>query len=153
MFNRHFNTAVTARIVGEICRNHGFTNGLDCRYAEGHTVNLGRKYDHAQPDGSEYVNAAGYIIMKHNGVWRGKHTILWEQSHGQPVPEGHYIVFGDGNKSNLSIDNLHCVSASQSGILNNFKLRSEEPELAKVGVALAGLYATINKRKKKKNKK
>ena len=149
MFNRRFGTAVTRNMVGELCRRNGFPNGLSGLYQEGHTTNLGRKFDRSLPDGSEFVNAAGYTILKHNGVWRGKHTVLWEQAHGRPVPEGHYIVFGDGNKRNFNVDNLFCVSPAQNGFRSVLGLKGESPELAEAGVALAKLYERINERKRR----
>ena len=148
MFNERFNKSATLMAIIQACRQYKMPNRMNGGFQKGHTRNSGK----ALPDGVENTNILGYRIIKHNGMWRGKHTVLWEEAHGQRVPEGHYIVFGDGNKENLSIDNLYCVSATQSGILTQFKLKSEEPELAAAGVALAGLYATINKRQKKKGK-
>jgi hypothetical protein len=61
-------------------------------------------------------------------------------------------VFGNSNKRDFSIDNLYCVSAAQNGFRSTLGLQSDSPELAGMGVALAGLYAKINERSKVKKK-
>jgi transposase len=152
LLDEHFGTSTTASRIGELCRRHGFSNGIDRRFSEGHSVNLGRTFDHALPDGSEMVNIAGYIMVKHDGKWRTKHSVIWEQAHGQSVPKEHIIVFGDNDKRNFNVDNLHCVSRPEMAILISRKLRSDDPELAQAGVALAKLYAKINERKKGRRK-
>jgi hypothetical protein len=124
---------------------------LDSRFTENHTVNLGRKRAGVAPDGTETITAEGYVTLKHYGVWRYKHIFLWEQAHGKPVPEGHHIVFGDGNKRNFSTENLFCVTAAQNGIRTKNKLQGATPELAAMGIAMAKLYSQINDRKKKKS--
>jgi len=150
LFDEHFGTTTNGNRIGELCRRYGFSNGIDRRFSEGHSVNLGRKFDHALPDGSEKISITDYVMVKHKGKWRTKHSVIWEEAHGKPIPKGHRIIFGDNNRRNFNVDNLHCVSASEMAILITRKLKSDDPELAKVGVALAGLYATIGKRQKKR---
>jgi hypothetical protein len=153
MFNEHFGTDATAGRIGELCRRKGFTNGLDCRYKIGHTEGVGRKMPNSLPDSSEYINAADYVMLKHNGAWQFKHIILWEQAHGRSVPEGHYIVFGDSNKRNFAVENLFCITAAQSALRSKYGLQGATPELAAAGVALAKLYSQIGVRKKEQKKK
>jgi len=153
MFNERFDTNIKASRIGETCRRKGFCNGLDGRYKEGHVENLGRKLAHSLPNGSEYIHVAGYVMLKHNDAWRFKHIVIWEQAHGKPVPEGHYIIFGDSNKRNFNIDNLFCVTAAQNAIRSTMGLQGATPELAAAGVALAKLYSQIGERTKKQKKK
>lgn len=153
MFNERFGTDTTALRIGELCRSNGFSNGLDCRFRESHDVNLGRKRANAVPDGSEIVTAEGYVLLKHEGVWRYKHILLWEQAHDQPVPEGQFIVFGDGDRRNYNIGNLFCLTAAQNAIRTRKGLQGATPELATTGVALAKLYSRIGERKKAQRKK
>jgi len=153
MFNERFGTNINVNRVGEICRRKGFSNGLDCRYKEGHAVNLGRKLPNAAPDGSECIHSTGYVKLKHNGVWRFKHIILWEQAHGRSVPEGHFIVFGDSNNRNFNIENLFCITPAQNAIRCRMELQGVTPELAAAGVALAKLYSQIGERKKAQKRK
>jgi hypothetical protein len=47
------------------------------------------------------------------GTWRPKHHLVWESHHGQPIPKGHAVIFGDGNNRNFDPDNLILVSRAQ----------------------------------------
>ena len=151
--NRTTVAHVTATQIGELCRAKGFSNGLDTRFQEKHTINLGRKKANALPDGAEIVNADGYTLLKSDGIWRFKHITLWEQVHGRSVPEGHYIVFGDGDKSNFDAENLFCMTATQNAIRTRNGLQGATPELAAAGVALAKLYSHIGERGRGRKKK
>jgi len=153
VFNEQFGTDTNATVIGEICRQKGFANGVNSRFKAGHTINMGRTPKHALPEGSETIVAEGYVMLKHNGVLRYKHIILWEQAHGRSVPEGHHIIFGDGDKRNFSINNLFCVTAAQNAIRTRNGLQGATPELAAAGVALAKLYSQISERKKAQTKK
>jgi len=64
------------------------------------------------------------------------------------LPKGHAIIFADGNRENLDIDNLILVSRRQLLILNQHKLIQDNAELTKIGVNIAKLQEKINERKK-----
>jgi hypothetical protein len=56
--------------------------------------------------GDERVGSRGLIEVKIAAKrWRLKHILLWEQAHG-PLPKTHVLYFADGDKFNLSLDNL-----------------------------------------------
>lgn len=38
--------------------------------------------------------------------WRPKHHLIWEQTHGRPVPKGMRVIFKDGDKGNFNPANL-----------------------------------------------
>lgn len=44
--------------------------------------------------------------------WAFVHRLVWEEHFG-PVPEGHVIVFRDGDRAHVAIDNLECVSRAE----------------------------------------
>jgi len=146
MFTEQFGIYTTTKRIGDICCQKGFHNGINSRFQQGHSVNMGRKQVDSAPNGSETVDARGYVLLKHNGKWYYKHVMLWEQAHGQSVPEGHCITFGDGNKHNFSIENLYCLTASQNAVRIRNGLQGATPELAAAGVAAAKLYSQIGKR-------
>ena len=68
-----------------------------------------------QPIGTERTSKEGYLERKINddmpfqSRWKAVHRILWEAANGS-VPKGHNIVFRDDDKTNLTLDNLECVS-------------------------------------------
>lgn len=41
-------------------------------------------------------------------VWPLLNRHVWEQHHG-PIPAGHAVVFKDGDRTNVAIDNLECI--------------------------------------------
>ena len=102
-----------------------------------------------RPVGSERVDVDGYILVKveEPSVWRLKHRVVWEKVNG-PIPKNHVVIFLDGDKSNVNIDNLALVSRSELLIVNQRKLLKSNAELSKVGVNIAKVQSKINKRKR-----
>lgn len=85
--------------------------------------------------------------------WEFKHVLIWEEHHKQKVPDGHVVIFADGNNRNFDIDNLILVSRAELLIMNQNKLFVKgAPELTKTGVNLARLIDTRNKRRNKNEK-
>jgi hypothetical protein len=70
-----------------------------------------------QPIGTEVWNSAGYLVRKISDArgltqrqrWRFVHALIWEAAHG-PVPRGFGLVFRNGNRADLRLDNLELVS-------------------------------------------
>ena len=71
-----------------------------------------------QPIGTERISKDGYLQRKINDDlpmqrrWRAVHVLLWEATHG-PVPKGHAIAFRNGDKSDIRLDNLECISRGE----------------------------------------
>lgn len=70
------------------------------------------------PVGTEVVDEEGYLKRKvrddaPKGMsrqnWVFVHRALWEQHHG-PIPRGHAVVFRNGDKSDIRIENLELVT-------------------------------------------
>lgn len=107
------------------------------------------------PVGSERVNAYGYVDVKiQDGKlqknWKAKHILLWEEANG-PVPKGHALLFADGNKQNVVLENLLLVSRRKLAVLNKQGLISKDPELTKTGAAIADIVLKIGDRKRRKS--
>jgi hypothetical protein len=68
-----------------------------------------------QPIGTERISKDGYRERKINDDmplqrrWRAVHILTWEAVHG-PLPQGHALVFRDGDKTNVAIGNLELIS-------------------------------------------
>lgn len=68
-----------------------------------------------KPIGFERISKDGYLERKINDDlpfqrrWRAVHLQLWESVHG-PLPKGHAIVFVNGDKRDIRIENLACVT-------------------------------------------
>ena len=99
--------------------------------------------------GSERINVDGYTEIKvaEPNKWRLKHNVIWEQYHG-PIPKSHCILFGDGDKQNLDIDNLILVSRKQLVRLNQNGLIQNDIELTKTGIIIADVMSKVGERRK-----
>jgi hypothetical protein len=104
------------------------------------------------PVGSERINGDGYVDIKvADGQlqrnWKGKHILIWEATNG-PVPPGHAVIFGDGNKRNFDPGNLLLVSRAQLARLNQSGLIQGDAELTRTGVVVADIITKIAERKR-----
>lgn len=56
----------------------------------------------------------GYLrrTRRHGHEEQQLHRILWSAAHG-PIPHGHQVMFKDGDKRNLALDNLVCLPVSE----------------------------------------
>ena len=48
--------------------------------------------------------------------------LLWEQRHGRPVPDGHLVLFADGDRRNFDPANLLLVSRAELAVMNKRRL-------------------------------
>lgn len=85
---------------------------LETQFKKGHRPHTWR------PIGSEAVDADGYLKRKiteegkPHERWRYVHLLIWEAANG-PVPDGHAVVFRDGDKRNVELENLELVSRAE----------------------------------------
>ncbi len=108
----------------------------------------GNKPHNHKPVGSERIDSKdGYLLVKiaEPNKWRPKHLLIWEEHNGK-VPQGSKILFLDGNKQNLKIENLACVSNDELLYLNRKKLITDSPEFTQVGINIAKVQTTISKK-------
>lgn len=101
--------------------------------------------------GSERISKDGYIEIKTKepNVWTRKHRYIYEMKYGK-IPDGFNLIFLDGNKTNLDINNLKLVEKSEDLIMNNRKLFTKDKELTYTGTIIAKV---INKKIKLKRNK
>lgn len=106
-----------------------------------------------KPVGSERVNVGGYTEIKvaDPNKWRLKHRVVYEKHNG-PIPVHHAVIFADGNKTNLNIDNLILVTRQQLQVLNKHKLIQKDSELTKTGINVANIILKTTEVKKKLKK-
>lgn len=102
--------------------------------------------------GSERINVYGYTEVKvaEPNKWKLKHRVIYEEHYGK-IPKNHNVIFADGNKLNLDINNLVLVNKDQLLVLNKNELIKDNADLTKAGVNVANLMIKIrdinNKRK------
>lgn len=102
--------------------------------------------------GHERVTKDGYRQRKmtDTGVTRRDyvflHHLLWVEHHG-PVPDGCAIVFRNGDKADIRIDNLECISRRELMLRNSFHT-NYPPEVRKLVQLRGAITRQINKRGK-----
>lgn len=167
MFNEYFNVDITYKNLSSAAKRYGIKNGVNAQFPKGQVpfnkgmkgVNFGgketqfktgNKPHNYKPVGTERINGDGYVDIKvaDPKKWKGKHVVVWEQANG-PVPRGHAVIFGDGNRRNFEVDNLILVSRKQLAILNQRGLIRDNTDLTKTGVVIADLYLKIGEMKRK----
>lgn len=169
LLNKAFGTSYTKDQMKAYYARFKLDSGLKGYFPKGHEpANKGKKGTGGWPPtqfkkgnkpanwvpiGSERVNAYGYVDIKvadgkKQKNWRGKHLVIWEAANG-PVPRGHVVIFGDGDKKNVKLNNLILVSRKQLVRLNQRNLIQNDTELTKAGIIIADIFNKIGERKRK----
>lgn len=169
--NEKFGTNYKASQINSYYGNHGLSSGLSGYFKKGHVpVNKGKKGEYPagcekgwfqkgheslnrRELGSERVDRDGYTLVKTKEprTWTPKHKVLWIEANG-PVPKGSKLVFLDGDKSNITLNNLTLVTDSELLLMNRNDLIYEDPELTKTGVNIARVLDKVHGRKKEARK-
>lgn len=174
MFNKRFGTSITYKNIKCFRENHHLNSGLTGRFEKGHVpANKGKKWNdymseegqlnslkttfkkgnvpaNHKPVGYERINVDGYIEIKvkEPNVFRLKHRVVYEQHYGK-IPADMNVIFADGNKLNLDIDNLILVKKSELLIMNKRGLIKNNKELTKSGHIIAKVIEKTNELRKK----
>ena len=173
IFNKQFNTNITAKEIKNYRENHKLNSGLTGRFEKGHvTHNKGKKQteymskeaiektkatrfkkgnipQNRREIWEERISKDGYLYIKVrdgclNDNWELKHRYIYKQHYGE-IPNGYNVMFADKNKRNFDIDNLILVSKSEDLIMNNNKLLFSNKELTKTGHLIAKVIDKTNK--------
>ena len=174
MFNKKFGTNIVNQIK-YFKRNHKLDSGLNGQFIKGHkTFNKGKKWDEYMPKqsqinckkttfkkgnippnhrqvGEERTNIDGYIEIKVSepNKWELKHRYIYKKHYGS-IPKGYKVIFLDGNKTNLNINNLKAISSHEELIMNEYGLRYGKKELTES----ASIVAQVElKRRELKNER
>lgn len=115
----------------------------------------GRAAQIYRPIGSERISRDGYLERKiHDGLpmqsrWRAVHLLIWEAANG-PIPPSHAIVFKDGNKQNIVLDNLEMIT--RQALMRRNSMHNYGPEIARLHQLQGAITRQINRRLGKKRK-
>lgn len=174
MFIEKFGIELRPKQISSMIKKMGLTSGVNTKFKKGmpaHNKGKAMEIDiyskcaptmfkpgsipkNTDPIGTEKMSADGYIYVKVNNVpkskktvnWKQKHKIVWEKEYGS-IPKGHKLIFLDGNRENIVLENLALVSDNELLIMNKRKLIYDDKDLTKVGVNIAKLIDTANKKK------
>ncbi|MBO1529618.1 HNH endonuclease [Psychrobacter sp. F1192] len=130
-FNQHFGTSFTVKDIRTVCRR------LDLKMEKVRRNHL--------PVGS-VRRRTKYLHIKvgEPDVWRSLHRHTYEEHYG-PIPPDYIVMFADGDYDNTDIENLVCVPADASWIINKHSVaKTENPELNRA-VMLTAALSVLNK--------
>lgn len=95
--------------------------------------------------GTKSIDKDGYVIIKYsnskgdyNKNWKLYHHYLWEQKYGK-IPEGHVVIFLNGDNRDFRIKNLYCVERGVWLKVINDDMRFDNPELVESAIHLSKL--------------
>ncbi len=65
-------------------------------------------------DGHERIDADGYTMVRVSvGNYMQKHRYIWQCAHG-PIPKNHIVIFVDGNRQNIVLENLKLITFAEN---------------------------------------
>lgn len=138
-FNKKFCTNRTAMGIRIHCEKMGLRVS-DERKRQRAIENTGRLHD----TGTIVEKSHGILfIKKEDGTWTQLSRHLVEED----IPKDCIVIFLDGNKRNLSQDNLAIIPRNHSAIMTKNKFWSEQPEITKTGIIWCELYQELKKQK------
>jgi len=163
IFNKHFKLELGLNQIRAYLKNHALKSGVVSKFKKGNipfNKNMkGNWYKGSEKTwfkkgiippnhrevGSERITIEDYTEVKVSepNKWRLKQQLVWEKHNG-PVVKGSAVIFGDGDRHNLNINNLILVSRQQLLIMNRNKLIQNDADLTRTGVIIADLYKKIN---------
>ena len=133
MFNLHFRQQRTVSAIKSFCTRSGMKTGRSGCFQKGNiSFNTGTKgvmkknktsfqtgnRPHTwQPIGTERITKDGYLQRKVTDTGSSKddfvevHRLIFEEVNGI-IPAGHIVIFIDGDKTNITPENLELVSRS-----------------------------------------
>lgn len=130
---REFGIVVPNNVLENFKDYRGLKSGVNPRFTGKKRKNEPR----SRADGSiSFTNR--YNRIKVNGKWVLYHHYLWEQAYGK-IPKGCVVMFLDGNKQNVQLDNLALTSRNRVAVMNKLGLITDKPELTKTGLLIAEL--------------
>ena len=163
---------LTSKESGRIIKNEH--RGLSSEFKPGHTPpnkgvkgwqaggraeqtkwKLGHKPHNYQPIGTLRVNADGYLERKitstghKNKDWVCVHHLLWKEQHGD-IPKKHVLIFKNGDKTDLNLDNLELITMAKN--LERNTIHRFPKKLKQIMQAKASLTRRINQAQREQRK-
>ena len=98
------------------------------------------------PVGAERTDTDGYTWVKVaerpsrkdcNDNWVAKQRLVWEQEHGESVPDGCMVVFLDHDRTNFAPDNLALETKAEHAVIARWGIGYCDAETHEVARAIA----------------
>lgn len=155
--------------VSTFYKNHNLNSGLTGQFQKGHEPHnkgktgicypgsekghfqKGHKPYNTTPVGTVRKKADGYFwekVGEGRFDWKQLHILLWQRA-GRVLPDGHILIFKDGNKENCVLENLMLITRAENAVMNKNGLRFSVPEHTETGNLIAKIKIQQTKRRKK----
>lgn len=152
-FNKTFNRQKDKKHLQDKCIKRLKLKGMPniTKFQKGHLqrqcpVGTIRKSD----NGITYIkvleNAYSYISGYKEPYWLPIQKKIWQDYYGK-VPKGKMVIFLDGNKSNLDINNLYCIDRRISVVMAKNKWYTNSKEHTLTAIKWCELYYALNNKK------
>lgn len=140
LLNEKFGTNYTEKQISSYYRKHGLKSGVASRYVPIGTLifRKGEWYYEKVADGPNS-----------NENWKSKHIMVWEEANG-PVPEGHMVIFLDGDRRHYQLENLALCPYDVGLEMNHKNLRFDNAQLTETGMLIAKVNLQTRRRQKKR---
>lgn len=168
-FVKRFGWDITLGQVKGYMANHKINSGTKGCFTKGHVpANKGQKGicgegckktwfapgnipKNHRPVGSERTSVDGYVEIKveEPGKWKLKHRMIWERAYGA-IPKGKCLIFLNGDKTDVRIENLMLIGRNVHARLNQSGLRFADKETTEAAVAVGELLTAIGEAKRRK---
>jgi len=166
ILNKRFGTQRTEGSVKAALGRFGFKSGRDGRFKKGGrpspkagakgpnrtSFKKGQRPHTWRPIGTERVTKEGYLQRKVSDTGNTArdyvevHRLLWEERRG-PIPGGHVVIFRDGDRTNIVIENLMLVSRADHAVMCKMGFYNGAAETKDAALLLAQI---IRKRKERR---
>ena len=168
LMNTKFEYQFNLKQIKNAIKRYKLNTGFNGRFEKGHiptskgtkgvmkanktSFKKGHVAKNKRPVGSERINVEGYTEIKVSepNKWRMKHRVLYEEYNDIKLSSADSVIFADGNKRNLSKDNLVLVTRKELLKLNKLNLIKTDTELTKTGINVAKLIIKIEDLNKNK---
>lgn len=142
----------------------GTTVGAATRFVIGNVPKQGQRYK----VGDERTDKEGYTWVKvcesnrdpkagnRHGkkCWRLKSHLVWEQAHGEPVPDGHAIIFANRDITDFAPENIVAVPKGVLSTMNALHMQYYDAATLEACMTLAKVRMALKaKRKGKKDER
>jgi len=165
LFEKEFNIKLTRAQIKSFRGNNKLDSGLTGRFEKGNvswnkgtkglthanktSFKKGNRPHNYRPVGSERITVDGFVEIKiaDPNKWDLKSRVIYQEKYGK-IPKGYKIIYLDGNRLNLDINNLRAVSYEEELIMNTKGYRFNNAELTNTGHILSQIESKIRKLKK-----
>lgn len=152
--NNKLNTGRTGRFEkGFVPHNKGQT-GVCAPGCKQTWFKKGHEPTNHKPVGSERIdNKDGYVLIKTKEprTWELKHRVIWEERHG-PIPEGKCLIFLNGDKTDVRLENLKLIDRKVHVRMNQSGLRFDDSDSTRAAVGVAELLSAIGEAKRSRKR-